>query len=89
MAENYLQHAEHYFRVLSSLPPEEPRYSRPQNQQDGQQSQDNTSTHNDTNDMANEAPEEVIVNTSATALPSFITGVRDDNREPARVADQE
>ncbi len=89
-AEYYLQHAEHHFRVLSSLPPEEPRYNRYQQQpQDGQSSPDNASTQNESADLSHDAPEEVIVNTAGTALPSFITGVRDDNREPARVADQE
>ncbi|HEU5048173.1 MAG TPA: DUF4167 domain-containing protein [Rickettsiales bacterium] len=38
LAENYLQHAEHYYRVLLSLPPEEVRqpHNRNMSQQDGE-----------------------------------------------------
>src|SRR5271168_139089 len=37
MAENYLQHAEHYYRVLSAAQAQQQQYQAQQGQQNGQQ----------------------------------------------------
>lgn len=78
-AEYYLQHAEHYFRVLSALPPEEPRHRHHNNpQQDGAQAEASGGAQEQSAEGSQPSEnEEPVINTSATALPSFITGVRD------------
>ena len=97
LAEYYLQHAEHYFRVLSALPPEEVRqqrhYNQPVQSADGQPQQDNNDQQNtqENNQQQSsesrheqhhdERHEEPVVDTSGTALPSFITGVREMPRD--------
>lgn len=93
LAEYYLQHAEHHFRVLSALPPEEQRFrSQPQQQDNagqghqGEQSQQPEMSDATAQTMPDDR-EEVEINTAATSLPSFITGVRDEPREPVRAED--
>jgi len=77
LAENYFQHADHYHRVLLSLPPEENRQqnnreNRPQNQAD----QQNPSEENLQNEAAKEensfAGEENAM-PDLNMLPAFIT----------------
>ncbi len=70
LAENYLQHADHYYRVLLALPPEEvrqPYQQRSHAPADGQQAPSDTpeSVSADNND----AP----IHTTSHALPAFIT----------------
>lgn len=79
LAEYYLQHAEHYFRVLSALPPEEQRQRHHNQQQAGEGQPAAEGQQQPQADGAQGAPEreEPVVNTSGSALPSFITGVRD------------
>jgi hypothetical protein len=81
LAENYLQHADHYHRVILSLPPEEirPQYLRPQhnqehNNQEGdgqQQNNDMPAEYSAHENQMSEAPDRHAM--EANTLPSFIT----------------
>ncbi len=75
LAEYYLQHADHYHRVLIALPPEEaprPQYQRNYNQPNGEhqgaEPQDgNNGAHNANGDSPEPMP------SAEMGLPSFIT----------------
>lgn len=73
LAENYLQHADHFHRVILSLPPEEQRH---QNQQRNQGDEAAAGAEAHANDGADAGADnaEPVVMPSAGALPSFITG---------------
>lgn len=73
LAENYLQHADHYHRVILSLPPEEQRH---QNQQRNQGEDAAASAESHAGDGADAGADsaEPVTMPSAGALPSFITG---------------
>lgn len=72
LAENYLQHVDHFHRVLLSLPPEEQRH---QHQRQGQQQGGPAEGDAPQHDGAGAADSEPMeINTaSGGALPSFIT----------------
>lgn len=70
LAENYLQHAEHYYRVLLSLPPEEVR--QPHHRNAGQQEGDMQGEGNDRQDMQG-ADDGAGHSEEAKVLPAFIT----------------
>lgn len=71
LAENYLQHADHFHRVILSLPPEEPRHQhQPRHHQDGMPA-GQEAQQMDAGDSVSDMPEQPMP--SAAALPSFIT----------------
>lgn len=70
LAENYLQHADHYHRVILSLPPEEqPRQHHQPRQTAGEPAAEGDASH----ESQSGEGEEVASMPSADALPSFIT----------------
>lgn len=69
LAENYLQHADHYHRVILSLPPEEQPRQQNQPRAEGAGNQDGQTENGDSSsDNEHDRPMP-----SADALPSFIT----------------
>jgi hypothetical protein len=70
LAENYLQHADHFHRVIISLPPEEPRHQHQQRNAAGEVIA-NEGQMGDQSDPAHDNMPEPMP--SADALPSFIT----------------
>lgn len=73
LAENYLQHADHYHRVILSLPPEEqrhPQHQRHPQSQDAAPGEEHAQEHaGETMPESDEPP----AMPSVDALPSFIT----------------
>lgn len=73
LAEYYLQHADHYYRILLSLPQEEVRQPYPQQQgafaEEGNAGATPENAPDSGNYTAADAPQE----SPASALPSFIT----------------
>lgn len=73
LAENYLQHADHFHRVILSLPPEEVRHqNQPRNQGDEANTGNVEAQHRDNGDTGADMNEPASM-PSAGALPSFIT----------------
>ncbi len=70
LAENYLQHADHYHRVILSLPPEEVRHQNQQRNAGGEAGAAAEGQPADGADHVDSMPESMP---SADALPSFIT----------------
>lgn len=73
LAENYLQHADHFHRVILSLPPEEPRHQNHQRSH-GEDSAAGAESHATEGTDAGADVAEPVAMPSAGALPSFITG---------------
>lgn len=71
LAENYLQHADHYYRVIQALPPEEVRQPYQQRSHQGAEVQNESGESTAAPENANEAAPEPTHH--ADALPSFIT----------------
>lgn len=72
LSENYLQHAEHYYRVLAALPPEEVRQQhQPRNEQNQSQTSEDTvaSENSENTNSETQAVDSPIEN----LLPAFIT----------------
>lgn len=86
LSEYYLQHAEHYFRVLAALPPEEQR--RPQ--QNNGQNADGTQQQGDEQQGAQPSAEGNVQSaqnvqppqSAPSALPAFITGIPGNTTPP-------
>lgn len=84
LAENYLQHAEHCYRMLA----EEGYFNRPQHQHNPQQPQQPGETAEATETA--EAPEEVMPENNS-ALPAFLTGGYESQKpvDPANIQNWE
>jgi hypothetical protein len=75
-AENCLQHADHYHRVLMSLPPEEIRQ-----QQRPQQSQSNGQDEENGNQESQRQPESSFESTPSGNSPAFLTQPGDSEHQ--------
>jgi len=78
LSENYLQHAEHYYRVLMELPAEEVKQPTPPRQHNHNQQQSATNEAapvTEHTEAAEAIPEQPVVEqeTPADSLPAFIT----------------
>jgi hypothetical protein len=74
LAENYLQHADHYYRVIMALPPEEVRQPYQQRNQGGNEQQASHETAMETgSDNGNEPVMSEQPMPHADSLPAFIT----------------
>ncbi len=73
LAENYLQHADHFHRVILSLPPEEQRHQNQQRNQ-GDDAASGAESHGGHGADSGADAAEPVPMPSAGALPSFITG---------------
>ena len=74
LAENYLQHADHYYRVLAALPPEEVRGQNNNQQKNEQPSQNNEeSTIQEPANVISDSEPVTDAIANENALPAFIT----------------
>jgi hypothetical protein len=73
LAEYYLQHADHYYRILLSLPQEEVRQPYPQQQGAFAEEGNTGATPENAPESGNYTAADAPAESPASALPSFIT----------------